>query len=273
MPELPEVEILAREVRQNVLGRRVQSVEWDGGQALEIGHERLPELAGGKLTGVRRFGKRLSLDFDNGLSLVIHLMLVGQLRYSGLTDEVPADLKLALAFDDGSRFYLSGSALRFQRLLPSEDVARQEAVLALGPDPLSDDLTERWLADGLRRKNAAIKAVLLEQALIGGIGNTYTDEALFLAGINPHTRASSLELGQVTRLRSSVRQVMQEAIERGGASEMAFVHLDGQKGHYQEAFRVKQRKGQPCVCCGTPIVKETVSGRPTYYCPVCQPLE
>ena len=273
MPELPEVEILARELGQHVVGRTVQAVEHTPEQRLEVGHERLPELAGHRLVAVRRFGKRLSLDFDHGLSLLTHLMMVGQWRYSGLTGFVPEETKLTLAFADGSRLYLSGVALRYQRLLPSAEVAVQEEIAALGADALSPDLSEEALAAALAQRDAAIKAVLLEQSLVGGIGNTYSDEALFLAGINPRQRASGLSREQVAHLLAAIRQVMSEAIVAGGASELAFVHLDGSKGHYQEVFRVKQRAGQPCGRCPGTVVKERVAGRPTYYCPRCQPLQ
>ncbi|MGQ9555675.1 MAG: bifunctional DNA-formamidopyrimidine glycosylase/DNA-(apurinic or apyrimidinic site) lyase [Anaerolineae bacterium] len=272
MPELPEVEILARELRQYVVGRRVQAVECTSKQRLEVGHERLPELASHCLVSVRRFGKRLSLDFDNGLSLLTHLMMVGQWRYSRLTDVIPPEAKLTLIFADGSRLYLSGVALRYQRLLPSAEVAAQEEIATLGADALSPHLNEGGLAAALAERDAAIKAVLLEQSLVGGIGNTYSDEALFLAGINPRQKAASLSREQVARLLAAIRQVMKEAIEYGGASEMAFVHLDGSKGHYQDAFRVKEREGQPCGLCGGTVVKERIAGRPTYYCPQCQPL-
>lgn len=270
MPELPEVEILARELRQHIVGRRVASVDTVPDQRLAVGQERLAELAGRRVAAVRRFGKRLVLDFDNGLALVLHLMMVGSLRFSALSAEIPEDAKLRLHFDDGTCLALVGSALRFQSLMPSAEVARQPEIVALGPDVLSDELTADGLAEGLARRHAAIKAVLLEQSLMGGVGNTYADEALFLAHINPHRKASSLSREEVQRLLAAMRQVMCEAIEYGGASEMAFVHLDGSKGHYQEHFRVKQREGQPCLGCSGTVVKETVAGRPTYYCPECQ---
>jgi len=270
MPELPEVEILRRELHHNIVGRRVRQVETTPDQQLEVGHDLLPELIGHEITDVRRFGKRISLDFDNGLSLLTHLMMVGQWRYSALTDEAPEEPKLTLVFEDGSRLFLIGTALRYQRLLPSDEVTAQHEIVTLGPDPLSCKLTVETLSLGLARRKAMIKAVLLDQSLIGGIGNTYADEALYLAGISPRRRASSLTREEVDKLLRAVKQVMQEAIAHGGSSEMAFVHLDGSKGHYQEVFRVKQRAGEPCGRCGSTIVKETIAGRPTYYCPTCQ---
>ncbi len=271
MPELPEVEILARQLRQHVVGKEVSHVEAFAGQRLGVGHELLGQLVGQRVVGVRRFGKRISLDFSNGLSLLTHLMLVGQWRYSALTSEPPPEPRLTLVFSDGSRLYLSGTALQHQRLLRSEEVATQEEVAKLGPDPLLEGLSAEQLERVVGRRNAAIKAVLLEQEAVGGIGNTYADEALYLARINPRRPASSLSSEELARLASAVRTVMEEAIAYGGSSEMAFVHLDGRKGQYQEHFRVKEREGQPCERCGTRIVKVKVAGRPTYYCPSCQP--
>lgn len=271
MPELPEVEILARELRRHVVGKVTVTIEPHPEQRFESGQERLHELCGQRLSAVRRFGKWLSLDFANGLSLLTHLMMVGQWRYSALTDEVPTDVKLTLAFDDGTRLYLSGVALRFQRLLPSDQVTSVGTIAELGPDALSPSLSVSEAAAALRSRNAGVKAVLLEQSLVGGVGNTYADEALFLAGVDPRRKASSLSTEDAERLIASIRQVMQEAIEHGGASEMAFLHLDGTKGHYQDVFRVKEREGEPCTRCdGGVIVKERIAGRPTYYCPKCQ---
>jgi formamidopyrimidine-DNA glycosylase len=271
MPELPEVEILARELRGTVAGRVVAGIDADPNQHFESGHEQLPAITGRRLAAVRRFGKWLALDFDGGLSLLTHLMMVGQWRYSALTDEVPPDVKLTFTFADGSRLLLSGVALRFQRLVATDDVARQSPIAGLGPDALSPDLDVAAVAAALRRRNAGVKAVLLEQSLVGGVGNTYADEALFVAAINPKRKTSTLSAAEAEGLVSAIRQVMLEAIEQGGASELAFVHLDGSKGHYQDAFRVKERAGEPCSRGdGGTIVKERVAGRPTYYCPQCQ---
>lgn len=267
MPELPEVEILAREMRQHVVGRTVASVRAAPDQTFEVGQEQLPALAGCKLLGIRRFGKRLALDFEGGRSLLTHLMMVGQWRYSALAPDCPPDPRIVLEFTDGTRLCLHGVALRYQHLVPTDQVETQPEIQAQGPDALSPQFTPESLAEGLARRAAGIKAVLLEQSLAGGIGNTYADEALFLAGIHPRRLASSLTREEVEALHHAVVQVLQEAIEHGGASEMAFVHLDGSKGHYQEVFRVKEREGQTCPICGATIVKEKVAGRPTYYCP------
>ncbi|NPV08007.1 MAG: bifunctional DNA-formamidopyrimidine glycosylase/DNA-(apurinic or apyrimidinic site) lyase [Anaerolineae bacterium] len=272
MPELPEVEILARELRRYAVGRTVACVTTTPDQRLEVGHEQLPELSDQRLMDVRRFGKRLALDFSGGLSLLTHLMMVGQWRFSPLAHDVPPDPKLTIEFSDGTRLYLHGVALRYQRLLPTDEVTQQEEIQALGPDALSPGFTADGLASALAQRNAGIKAVLLEQGLIGGIGNTYADEALYLAGIHPRRPASDLTREEAIALHAAVVQVMREAIEHGGASEMAFVHLDGSKGHYQDVFRVKEREGQACSRCGSAIVKERIAGRPTYYCPGHQRL-
>ncbi|MHB0875617.1 MAG: Fpg/Nei family DNA glycosylase [Anaerolineae bacterium] len=271
MPELPEVEILAGEMRRHVVGKVAVAIDPFPEQRFEAGQERLPEIVGQPLVGVRRFGKWLALDFGNGLSLLTHLMMVGQWRYSALTNTVPPDVKLTLTFADDTRLYLSGVALRFQRLLSTDEVTGQSAIAGLGPDALSPHLDVAAAAAAMRQRNAGVKALLLEQSLVGGVGNTYADEALFVAAINPKRRTATLSAEEAERLVSAIRQVMIEAIERGGASEMAFVHLDGSEGHYQDVFRVKRKAGQPCPRGdGGAIVKERVAGRPTYYCPKCQ---
>ena len=267
MPELPEVEILAREIRRHVVGRTVHSVHTVADQRLEVGHDRLPALVGLSFAAVRRFGKRLALDFGPDLTLLTHLMLVGQWRFSALTDDIPPAPKLTLGFRDSTRLYLHGTALRYQRLLERTLVEEQPEIAALGPDALSAAFTAESLAEGLSQRRAGIKAVLLDQSLIGGIGNTYADESLFLARQHASRLGSSLDVDEVVRLHQAVVQVMHEAIEYGGASELAFVHLDGSKGCYQDRVRVKDREGQVCSICGGTIVKEKIAGRPTYYCP------
>lgn len=263
MPELPEVEILKRELEAQVVGRRVAEVTSQGDFSTK-------GLVGARIVGVERRGKMLLLDLDSGLSLVIHLMMVGQLLLSPPFQGQPRDVRLTLCFDDGGQLTLGQVDLKFVHLLPTEEVERLPAIRKLGLDPLGETFTVQRLSGMLAGRRGMIKPFLLNQAHIAGLGNSYADEILFRARIAPTRRCSSLAPEEVARLHASIVDTLRQGIEWGGASEMAFVHLDGTEGRFQERFQVKGRKGHPCLVCGTPIERITVGGRGTHFCSRCQ---
>jgi formamidopyrimidine-DNA glycosylase len=271
VPELPEVEILREELRQAVVGRRVREVailEESEGQSLVA---QLKEAVEGRaIVGVRQRGKMLVLDFEGGHSLLIHLMMVGQLLLSPPFTGQPRDVCLELQFADGSRLTLGQVKLKYAHLLPTAEVDNWPPIAKLGVDPLGESFTADLLRGLLARKRGALKATLMDQAVIAGLGNVYSDEILFRARLHPQRRASELSEQEVEQLHSSIVAELQRGLELGGSSEMAFVHLDGSAGSYQESFRVKGRKGKPCFVCTTPIERGKVSGRGTYFCPHCQ---
>jgi formamidopyrimidine-DNA glycosylase len=209
------------------------------------------------------------LDFDGGHSLIIHLMMVGQLLLSPPFSGQPRDVCLALTFADGARLTLGQVRLKYVHLLPTAEVDNWPAVAKLGVDPLDDSFTADLLRRLLAKRRGVIKTTLMNQALIAGLGNVYTDEILFRAGLHPQRRASELSGEEVERLHASIVSELGRGLKLGGSSEMAFVHLDGSEGAYQETFQVKGRKGEPCFTCATPVEKIKVGGRGTYYCPQC----
>ena len=270
MPELPEVEILREELRQAVIGRRVREaaiLEESEGQSLVAQFKEAVEDR--VIAGVRRRGKMLLLDFEGGHSLIIHLMMVGQLLlcppFTGQPRDVCLELKLA---DDV--LTLGQLRLKYVHLLPTAEVDDWPPVARLGTDPLDEGFTVDLLRRILARKRGMIKTALMDQTAIAGLGNVYTDEILFRARLHPQRRASELSGDEVERLHVSIVAELQRGLEMGGSSEMAFVHLDGSEGSYQESFQVKGRKGKPCFVCATPIEKVKVGGRGTYFCPRCQ---
>ncbi len=267
MPELPEIEILKDEIGAQIIGRRVEEIEVFEKKPT-VAHLKAA-LEGKRVTGVRRRGKMLVLDFD-GQSLVIHLMMVGQLLLSPPFEGEPHDVCLAINFADGGRLTLGQVPIKCVHLLPSDEAEARPPIAKLGIDPLSEDFTVGSLRRLLRGRRGAIKSLLLNQSVIAGIGNTYADEILFAAKLDPRRRAGSLDEAEVVQLHTSIVGILRRGIELGGSSEMAFVHLDGRRGRFQEHFRVKGRKGKPCTVCGTPIERTVVSGRGTYLCPRCQ---
>ena len=269
MPELPEVEILKEELRREVVGRKVEEVavlEKTEGQFPVV---RLREAVEGRaIAGVQRRGKMLVLDFEGGHSLIIHLMMVGQLLLSPPFAGQPRDVCLELKFADDV-LTLGQLRLKYVHLLPTAEVDDWPPVAKLGVDPLNEGFTVDLLRRILARKRGMIKTALMNQTAIAGLGNVYTDEILFRARLHPQRRASELSEEEVERLHASIVAELQRGLELGGSSEMAFLHLDGSEGSYQESFQVKGRKGKPCFACATSIERIKVGGRGTYFCPRC----
>lgn len=270
MPELPEVEILKDELKAYVLGREVQEVTIPEAREGDCSVPQLrAAIEGATAINVERRGKMLILQFDNGLSLLIHLMMVGQLLLSSLYQGEPNDVRFILRFAD-DQLSLGQVALKFLRLVRSAELDDLPELRKLGQDPLSEGFTVKVLRDMLAKRRGMLKPFLLNQNCIAGIGNTYADEILFQARLAPTRVASSLDTEEVERLHSSIVETLRRGLELGGSSEMAFVHLDGSKGAFQEHFQVKGRKSKPCFVCNSPIERIMVGGRGTYFCPRCQ---
>lgn len=271
MPELPEVEILKEELRREVVGRRVEEVAIFEKKEGQFPIVQLREtVEGGAIVGARRRGKMLVLDFEGGHSLIIHLMMVGQLLLAPPFTGQPRDVCLKLKFADGGRLTLGQVRLKYVHLSPTAEVDAWPPVAKLGVDPLDESFTVDLLRGLLARKRGMIKTTLMDQAAIAGLGNVYTDEILFRARLHPQRRASGLSGEEAERLHASIVAELQRGLELGGSSEMAFVHLDGRAGGYQESLQVKGRRGKPCFVCATPVERMKVGGRGTYFCPRCQ---
>jgi formamidopyrimidine-DNA glycosylase len=270
MPELPELEILKDELRDHVVGRRVRELVFPEGKEGDCPVEQWKAaVEGAAIVEVERRGKMLVLELDSGYSLVVHLMMVGQVLLSSLHDGEPSDVRLILVFDE-DQLTLGQVHLKFLRLVPTQDLEELPELKKLGLDPLSVDFTAEALRQMLAQRRSKIKPFLLDQRHIAGVGNTYADEILFEARVAPSRVASSLEKQEVQRLHDSIVATLKRGLELGGSSEMAFVHLDGRKGGFQEQFQVKGRKGEPCFVCGSPIERIAIGGRGTYFCPQCQ---
>lgn len=276
MPELPEVETIVRNLREDkdfsLLGRKIQSAAllWERTLAFPDRESFLARLLGRQITSVERRGKYILIHLDQGW-LLIHLRMSGDVRVERLLDvdgerraPAPHD-RLLLFFEDGARLAFN-DVRKFGRiwLVASPDLVLKH----LGPEPLSDNFTTSLLAEGLRKHKRQIKPLLLDQSFLAGMGNIYTDEALHLAGIHPAMQSDALSDEEITRLWKAIRQVLSEGIRHNGSS-IDWVYRGG---GFQDHFRVYQRTGQPCLDCGTKIVRTVVGQRGTHFCPLCQPL-
>jgi formamidopyrimidine-DNA glycosylase len=270
MPELPEVETVARDLRPLLVGRSFVGVRRSR-KALRQTWSKAWErkLVGRRVENVLRRGKWLLLGLDGGSFLVVHLGMTGRFTVvaSGVATEdhthlvFPLDNAHELRFRDARRF---GSITYFS------DQAAWEAFLAvrLGPEPW-DLSTEEWRA-ALQRTKRPVKAVLMDQTVVAGVGNIYADEACFAAGIDPRRRGHTVKAAQADRLLRALREVLTRAIESGGSSIRDYVGGSGQPGGYQREFAVYGRTGEPCPHCGRAIKCVRIAGRSTHYCSQCQ---
>jgi formamidopyrimidine-DNA glycosylase len=282
MPELPEVETIARSLRNpinhliseiesltsrpGIVGRSVESATlyWSKSLALPSQSDFEQLLAGKQVTGVTRRGKFLVIQFSE-FTMLIHLRMSGDIRVELSTEPLQKHDRMVLRFADGWQMVFNDPR-KFGRIWLVDDL--DDVTGNLGKEPLDDGLTSEWLFQRLQSTSRQIKPLLLDQGILSGLGNIYTDESLFLAGIHPLTPSNELSQQQVSKLLISIRQVLEEGIRRNGAS-IDWVYRGGD---FQNHFKVYQRTGKPCVVCGTPIERIVVGQRGTHFCPKCQPL-
>jgi formamidopyrimidine-DNA glycosylase len=274
LPELPEVETLRRGLERSLTGQTIHKVRilvpkmLKGNIADSSAFESI--LRWRKIENIGRRGKHLIFRLDCGYYLLLHLKMRGQLLIAALGDAEEKYLAAALEFENGCE-------LRFHdmwtwgelRLLTETEFAAHDPLKTMGQEPLGPEWTPKVLEQCLsRHPRAMIKALLLDQRIVAGVGNIYADESLFRAGINPIRTAGSLNEIEIWRLYHEVKAVLTEAIEGGGTTSDNYVDTNGQAGRYTP--RVYDRAGQPCVCCKAALVRTKVAGRGTTYCPSCQ---
>jgi formamidopyrimidine-DNA glycosylase len=271
MPELPEVETIARGLNKRVSGEVIESV-WLGRKPEPLkssAREIAATLERSRIATVRRMGKHIVFDLEpkhpkhGSAQWIVHLGMTGSLQVSqpqaDILKHTHAILKLA-----------SGRELRFvdPRRFGRLSVAQAGGFDAGGIEPLEADL-DHFLAL-FRGRKTPIKSALLNQKLLRGVGNIYADESLFRAGIRPRRRASTITCDQLTKLLASVKEVLREAIALGGSSISDYVDADGKEGFFQLQHRVYGREGEPCLVCKAPIKRIVIAGRSSHYCPRCQ---
>ena len=276
MPELPEVETVRAGLEPVLVGRVFERVAIDDARLVRPFEPRevAAELEGERVAAVERRGKYLVVRFESDRVLLIHLRMTGSLRHT--PHGAPADdpyVRAVVRLDDGSDVTYR-DVRRFGTWLLLEP-GELNAYLArrIGAEPLERAFTSRRLAERLAGRRAPVKAALLDQRSLAGMGNIYADEALWRARLHPLTPAGSLDADGVKRLHAGVREALRAGIARQGATLRDYATPDGRRGGMQHEFRVYGRGGEPCFRCGTPIEKTRVAGRGTWYCPACQRLD
>jgi formamidopyrimidine-DNA glycosylase len=271
MPELPEVETVVRGLREPLIGRKIESMWYDWERVI---HSPQPDefaarIAGQTFRAIKRRAKYIICELDTD-ALLVHLKMTGRLYVTGSAESSEADRWVHFRLQlDGERQLRFSDARKFGRVYLTGDAATITG--ALGPEPLEDDFTPQDFHARLQGRQKAIKALLLDQSFIAGVGNIYADEALFRAGIHPLRLAHTLGAAESTRLYAAVRAALQAGIDYEGASVSWYRKPDGTTGESQEHFFVYGRAELPCLSCATPITKIRVAQRGTHFCPNCQP--
>jgi formamidopyrimidine-DNA glycosylase len=286
MPELPEVETVRSGLAKLIIGKLVTTEQHDTEKGFPNSpHDVKAFLLGATITAIRRRAKVLMIDLSSGYSLLIHLKMTGQLVYVGTTrfgaghpndsliNQLPdKSTRVTLTFNDATQLFFNDQRkFGWVRLLPTAEIPNIPFMQKVGPEPLSQTFTPQDFIQRLaRRPKTNLKAALLDQSVIAGVGNIYADESLWGAKINPTRLVQSLSEAEATLLYHEMRDVMNLAVQKGGSSNSTYVNAEGKKGSYMDFARVFRREGLACPRCGATIEKSRVAGRGTHTCPVCQ---
>lgn len=287
MPELPEVEIISRGLRESIVGRKIVKVDV---RLAKIFAGDVSNVVGATVCGVERKAKMIVINLDNEYSMLVHLKMTGQLvvdrkpnnkstRVAGghpSTDWI-ADLPnkfthVIFIFDDGRTMYFNDlRRFGYIKVYKTGEIDALKVIGELGPDPFSSKLSPEYLMSIFaKRPKVKIKQLLLDQTVLSGVGNIYADESLFCSGISPLRLSREIKRSEIIILLKCIKTVLRKAIEYGGSSENTFVHASGAKGQMQNHFKVYRQTGQNCPNgCGK-IIRVVVGGRGTHYCPKCQ---
>jgi formamidopyrimidine-DNA glycosylase len=291
VPELPEVETLRRDAEAHLVGRRASDTRLLAPDVLRAPSPAVfrRDIVGASFRGARRRAKHLLLDLDSGQVLALQLAIFGQLllrppgREGGSANggELPPgpepaaldpDTLLVLGLADGASLdVLDRSHYTRITLATPDDLTRLLRLDELGPEPLDPAFTAELLAQRLGARRAKLKALLLDQKVLAGLGNIYVDEALWRARLHPARPANSLTAAELRALHKAIQQVLYEAVEHRGTTFHTYRDLLGEKGRHQDALAVFHRQGDPCPRCGATVERVTVASRDTHLCPRCQP--
>lgn len=272
MPELPEVETIRRDLETRLTGRRVVSVSllWEGVVDRPAFPQFVARLTGRTITGTGRRGKYLLLPLDDGATLVVHLRMTGRLRQQAADEPAHHHLRARLALDDGTELRFEDQR-KFGRLYLAEHDADLAAVLTnIGPEPLDAAFTAPAFAQRLQGRHTRLKALLLDQRFVAGLGNIYVDEALFRARLHPLRTSDSLTEDETMRLHRGIVDALEQGIRNRGTTLSDYRDAWGSAGLNQEQLLVFRRNGRPCPACGATLEKVRLVGRGTHYCPSCQ---
>lgn len=287
MPELPEVETVRAGLEQLIIGKVIRQVKvHDSPKSFPNAPAAVNTfMIGAHIVTVRRRAKVLLIDLSTQYTLVIHLKMTGQLVFVGAqrfgaghpTDSLVGELpdrstRVTIAFNDDSHLYFNDQRkFGWIKLVPTVEVPSMPFMQTVGPEPLEATFTsQEFIGRFSRRANTSIKAALLDQTVIAGVGNIYADEGLWGAKIDPRRKVKDMTPQEFATLYTELREVMNVAIQKGGSTDKNYVNAEGKRGSYMDFARVFRREGQLCQRCGATIEKIKHAGRGTHFCPICQ---
>lgn len=288
MPELPEVETVRIGLDRLLPGRQVVSVRSSWSKSFPNAEHDVDQfLIGAKVDRVRRRAKVLIIDFSTKYSLIIHLKMTGQLVFRGeehfgaghpndsLVGSLPdRSTRVEVDFADGSKLFFNDQRkFGWVRLVPTIEIPEIDFFKKVGPEPLGSEFTPQQFIERIRRRNnTTIKAAILDQTVLAGVGNIYADESLYAARIHPAMRVRDVSDSKLNALLTEIKAVLQLSIDKGGSSDKNYVNAEGQRGSYLGFAKVFKKQGTACPRCGHTIQKIRVAGRGTHICPHCQKL-
>lgn len=286
MPELPEVETLKLGLHKYLVGHKILDIDVIDKNLVEGPIEK---TVSGKLTNVRRYGKGIVIDIDNGYSVAIHIKLTGQLIFRDLqTKDVPVEkpvpapvpnkfTRAIFSLDKDSFLYFQEvRGFAWMKIVKTDKIAELPFFKSLGPEPIpspgteTEKLTPEMLEKILSRSGQPVKVVIMDQKRIGGIGNIYANDSLFDAGIDPRRPAKSIKPEEAQKLYKSIMKVLETGMKYRGSSELNYVDALGKTGEYQNHALIYGRRNKPCKTCGTTVQKIYLGGRGTFFCTKCQ---
>lgn len=289
MPELPEVETVKRGLEKLIIGKQISKVASDNPKSFPNDPNIVEEfLIGSNVVRIRRRAKVLLIDLSTDYTLMIHLRMTGQVVYVGenrfgaghpndsLVNKLPDNsTRVIFTFSDKTHMYFNDQRkFGWVKLVPTGLVHEDSFMQKVGPEPLEKSFTpEVFITRISKRKGATVKAALLDQTVLAGIGNIYADEALWASRIHPAIRVHELTKQQLNVLHGEIIKVLKLSIDKGGSTDKNYVNAEGKRGSYIDFAKVFRREGLECYECGTEIEKSRVAGRGTHTCIVCQPYE
>lgn len=290
MPELPEVETVKRGLERLIVKKTIKSITHDTPKSFPNPPNEVDSFAlGASILGVHRRAKVLLIDLNTSYTFVIHLKMTGQLVFRGeemfgaghpnhsLVGKLPdKSTRVTFEFTDGSKLFFNDQRkFGWVKLLPTISVPEIDFMKKVGPEPLEIDFTPMQFISRIRRRNGTtIKAAILDQTVLAGVGNIYADEALWAARLHPATRVRDVSDAELSMLLTAIKDVMALSIEHGGSTDKNYVDAEGNKGSYLQFANVFRREGQPCPRHSDVLIEKIrVAGRGTHICPVCQVLK
>jgi formamidopyrimidine-DNA glycosylase len=286
MPELPEVETVRKGLENLIVGKIIKATFHDNEKSFPNDPVAVSEFAvGARVIAVRRRAKVLLIDISTDYTLMTHLKMTGQLVFVGkerfgaghpndsLIGRLPdKSTRVTITFDDDSNLYFNDQRkFGWMKLLPTSLVSQEPFMMKVGPEPLEPEFTNKIFIDRVRRRaNTSIKAAILDQSVLAGVGNIYADESLWGAQIHPATLVRNITDKQLSLLHSEIIFVLNLSIEKGGSTDRNYVNAEGKRGSYIDFARVFRQENKPCPRCQTIVIKTRVASRGTHLCPKCQ---